>query len=195
MSCTRPVTNDTVFTDTRTDRTWVDALIRRLHKDGEIFSPSDMTTGVHVTSDLMWELTPASLMYYIDNGDWLDKANPIFLNGVPHSVREEEDLEESEYFETLTSNQIAEEIAEYSIEYGSVQDEMGNFCTGYERTALIVVHEETTQLGGFIPLVRALTAKQKEFPKLPPVRVYVHSGTYASLRSFEETPLTVQQTG
>ena len=190
----RLFTNDDVLTDELTDREMVDQLIQQLYKAGEIFSPSDMTTGVHVTPDVVWELTPKSLLTLVGGNSWASLMNPVFLNGVPWDARDEDgDEDEAAYFETLTTNQIAEMVGESSIEYGSIQNEMGEHRDGYERTALIVVHKDTTQLGGFIPLVRAYRKKHEEFPMLPPVKVFVHNGTKASLRPFEETPLSIRQ--
>jgi len=189
----RIITNDTVLTDTRTDRAWVDEMVRELHRNGEIFSPSDMTTGIHVTPDEMWELTPVSLTSLISSAEWSTTANPIFINGVPHDVREENGSKALESFMTWTTNDIAAAVAEDSIEYGGIQNEMGNHCMGYARHALVMIHEDTTQFGGVIPLMRGYRARSDEFPMLKPVRILVHNNTRNSIRPFEETPLTVRR--
>lgn len=194
---TRVTTNDTVLTDIRTPRAWVDELIRQLVEDGEIFSESKMTTGIHVTPDVLWELSPKELVALVeaDNTPTDYTWNPLFIHGIPYEVREDKDPEAIEEFKTLTTNDVAENVAYGSTEYGSVQDETGNHCDGYERVALIVVHEDTTQCGGFIPLVRAYLEDQQDFQMLKLMRVFVHNGTRASIRPFAENPVTIRQMG
>lgn len=186
-----PVRNDRILTDEQTDQVLFDHLIDEMVADGRIFTKEDWALYIYPLSERVWELTSTSLLdaeRTPEEGD-----NPVVWGTVPASLRGPDSLDdelETLNFNLSSINGLAVDAANYMICLnGDVMDSAGEEISGIENCPLIVVHHNTSQLGGFIPLVCAIRQLQAQFG-LPPVAVWVHEGSRKSLRPFEEEPIS-----
>ena len=186
-----PIRNDRILTDQKTQLAMFDHIINEMVADGRIFSREDWALYFYALSERVWEMTPDGLL--MAEGTPEEGDNPIIWGTVPAALRGPDSIDDEIEFNNFilsSTNGLAADAANYMVCPDSeVVDSTGEDVIGTENCPLIVVHEDTTQLGGFIPLVRSIRELQARFG-LAPVAVWVHNGTRRSLRLFEEEPIT-----
>lgn len=171
-----------------TDQASADMALRlyeRLVREDEALSKQPTLLVLH---DMTWEMTPKSLdrlyggicehdqaaLMVVDHMAWIAMGEYTYD---PSDAGNKRDFRES------STQVFAENIAMRVVAYDGRE---------FEECPLIVVHSDTAQQGGFIPLVRAIRETQSQ-ERRQPVRAYVHDGTLGSCRLFEEFPVTTRK--
>ena len=214
MNALTSVRNDMVFIDDTTGIDIVQPIIDRLAKEGVIYHPGHMTTGVWTIVDGIWKLTPESLLEVCDDYS-MTSENPIIYASVPGDLRSRsghslEGLYANVYdqmlkdFKEMTSADLARDAAEDMIRMDYVQDENGvdrdsegNDIHGWVNCPLIVVESNTVGFTGFRLLVDAIRNRQQEVREeegvdVATLQVFVHNGSADTLRPLDEFPVTTR---
>lgn len=142
---------------------------------------------LHVLDARTWLLTPDSLYSLFGDCDFNETRlmirDHIAWKAMKQFVTDQSSETERDFM-GLSTQDLAEEIA---------TDIVNDDGIDIDECHMIIAHSNTMQLGGFIPLVRAIRERQ-ELEGCNLVKVYVHDGTRSSLRLFEEVPMSVRQT-
>lgn len=210
MNALTSLRNDMVFIDDDTSIELVQPIIDRLAKEGVIYHPGHMTTGVWTITDGIWKLTPESLLEVCDEYS-MTSENPIIYGTVPGDLRGSgsgpNSPDDTVWFQIqrdfldTTSTDLARDAAEDMIRVDYVQDENGvdrdsegNDTVGWVNCPLIVVDSNTVGFAGFRLIVDAIRNRQKEVREeegvdLATLQVFVHNGSADTLRPLDEFPV------
>lgn len=139
----------------------------------------------HIVDYQTWELTPDSLHSLYGECEYDDMTLMARDRIAWYAMYDyvEAELCDEEEFRDWDTQILAREIAGMLL---SDDDIEADICP------LVVVHSDTAQQNGFIPLIRALHKEQTERGH-DLAQVYIHDGTIRSIRPFQESPVTTRQ--